>query len=657
MKSYKFLFFVIFTAIVCTSAAQPEKPASTITITVNPQSQTDLYEGIGAVSAGASTRLLIDYPEPYRSQILDYLFLPNFGAGFQHLKVEIGGDINSTDGTEPSHLRKKGEENFNRGYEWWLMKEAVKRNPDIMLDGLAWGAPGWLGDGKFYSKDGADYFAAFIKGAKSVHNLDIKYIGIWNEREYDPEWIKLYRKTLDENELSHVKIVAADLNGPPERIWSIAEAMAKDAELAKAIDIIGVHYPHGVTPPSALKLKQEGKRLWSSEDGEWNWATMNPLINLRAQKINTNFIKYNLTKTEFWSPVTSYYDCLPAPQSGVITANTPWSGAYKVSQKLWAVAHTTQFVTPGWFYVIDACRMLPSGGSVVAYTSPDKKQVSLIIETTEATAEQTLVIIPDGTFSQQQLSVFYSNPLENFIQGEKLKLQNGKFSIQLKPNNIYSLSTTSGQKKGVYSSPVQSPFPLPYTESFDGYQLAATPKYLSDQGGAFEVEQKSGGGNILRQQIEKRGIDWSEATYAYSIIGDVNWNDTEVSCDMAFPEIPADSAIASAMFVQVSARCYNGSTWDAFGKPFPVGYTFRWHANGNWEIGTPNRVLAKGKIQNPGNTWHNLKINCAADKISAFVDGKLIQEITDATYQHGLAGIGCSFDRVGFDNLKISKYH
>jgi galactosylceramidase len=23
--------------------------------------------------------------------------------------------------------------NYNRGYEWWLMKEAKKRNPDIKL--------------------------------------------------------------------------------------------------------------------------------------------------------------------------------------------------------------------------------------------------------------------------------------------------------------------------------------------------------------------------------------------------------------------------------------------------------------------------------------------------------------------------------------------
>src|SRR5579885_1320777 len=87
------------------------------------------FEGLGALSAGASSRLLIDYPEPQRSEILDYLFKPNYGASLQHLKVEIGGDTNSTDGSEPSHMHTRDDLNFTRGYEWWLMKEARRRNP------------------------------------------------------------------------------------------------------------------------------------------------------------------------------------------------------------------------------------------------------------------------------------------------------------------------------------------------------------------------------------------------------------------------------------------------------------------------------------------------------------------------------------------------
>ena len=148
-----------------------------------------VFEGIGALSAGASSRLLIDYPEPQRSQILDYLFKPGYGAALQHLKVEIGGGVNSTDGTEPTHMRTATDTNFNRGYEWWLMKEAKKRNPDIILDCLAWGAPGWIGGGNYYSQDMADYVVKFIKGAKNVYGLDINYTGIANERYYDVAWI------------------------------------------------------------------------------------------------------------------------------------------------------------------------------------------------------------------------------------------------------------------------------------------------------------------------------------------------------------------------------------------------------------------------------------------------------------------------------------
>ncbi|PYM13544.1 MAG: hypothetical protein DME18_08770, partial [Verrucomicrobia bacterium] len=93
------------------------KDPKRIFITVNADQEGRVFEGIGAVSAGASSRLLIDYAEPQRSEILDCLFKPNFGAGFQHLKVEIGGDMNSADGCEPSHMHTREQENYTRGYE------------------------------------------------------------------------------------------------------------------------------------------------------------------------------------------------------------------------------------------------------------------------------------------------------------------------------------------------------------------------------------------------------------------------------------------------------------------------------------------------------------------------------------------------------------
>jgi galactosylceramidase len=48
------------------------------------------YWGVGALSAGASTRLLADYPPEIIEDVYDALFKPNAGGAMQVLKVEIG---------------------------------------------------------------------------------------------------------------------------------------------------------------------------------------------------------------------------------------------------------------------------------------------------------------------------------------------------------------------------------------------------------------------------------------------------------------------------------------------------------------------------------------------------------------------------------------
>ena len=87
------------------------------------------HHGHGALSAGASSRLLYDYVEPFRSDLLDYLFRPQWGANLHILKIEIGGDTQSTDGTEPSYMHYRNDQpSCGRGYEAWLAVEAKKRN-------------------------------------------------------------------------------------------------------------------------------------------------------------------------------------------------------------------------------------------------------------------------------------------------------------------------------------------------------------------------------------------------------------------------------------------------------------------------------------------------------------------------------------------------
>jgi hypothetical protein len=178
---------------------------------------------------------LFDYPEPQRSQILDYLFKPGYGAAVQMLKIEIGGDTNSTSGAEPSIEHTRGTVNCDVGYEFWLAQQAKARNPNIKLYGLAWGAPGWIGNGNFWSTDMVNYLVSWLGCAKQ-HNLPIDYLGGWNERGYNVGWYENLRSTLNSSGYAGVKIVGADSD------WSIANDVNSNPTFASAISVMGAHY-------------------------------------------------------------------------------------------------------------------------------------------------------------------------------------------------------------------------------------------------------------------------------------------------------------------------------------------------------------------------------------------------------------------------------
>ena len=622
-------FFIVALSLRTVGAAEPR------TITLDGRREGRVFEGIGACSAGASSRLLMDYAEPYRGQILDFLFKPNYGAGFQHLKVEIGGDVNSTDGCEPSHRHMRTDEHYNRGYEWWLMEEARKRNPDVILDCLEWGAPGWIGNGKFYSQDNADYMVTFIKGAKAAHGLDINYVGIWNETPYDAEWIKLLRQTLDRRDLKDVKIVAAEEINQ----WTIVEAMKKDAVLARAIHAVGVHYPKYNSTPAAREC---GKPIWSSEDGPWKgtWDGAKAL----AKMYNRNYITGKMTKTVIWSPVTSYYDNLPLPGSGVMKANTPWSGYYEVQPALWATAHTTQFAKPGWKYVESGgCGYLPNGGSYVTLKSPNESDYSMIVETVDSTESQKVTFQMAGGLSNSTVHVWRTNATEEFIRLNDVTPQNGAFTIPFDGGCIYSLTTTEGQTKGAAASPSAAPFPMPDRDDFESYAPGTTPKYFSDQAGIFEIAKRNDGdGNCLRQVIDKKGIEWHDHLNPYpeTFLGSTDWRDYEVS---------ADALIEKSGFVSLFGRV---GTIPQNAKP-PKGYWLKVGHSGDWELLASTATISSGKVPFSADSWHTLRLRFAKTAIKAFVDNKQIADVEDRTFSSGMVGVGCGWHTAQFDNLSV----
>jgi hypothetical protein len=624
----------------------PELYSQNKIIRITDNNQGRLFEGIGALSAGASSRLLSDYPEEYRDQILDLLFKPKFGASLQQIKVEIGGDVNSTDGSEPSHAHTRDEllkpesSYFKRGYEWMILKEARKRNPGIFIDCLEWGCPGWIGNGRYYSQDNADYISAFLNGARKYYNLSFNYTGIWNEREPDYEWIKLLRRTLDNNDLKDVKIIAADFFN-----WDIAAAMTEDKELLDAVYALGIHYnerwkenPYSTTDPA----KSLNKSLRNSEGGPWrgDWDGFEYLTKL----YNRNYICGKATNVITWSLVSSYYDNLSLPKSGLMIANTPWSGHFEIQPAVWAAAHTTQFTEPGWRYIDSACGFLP-GGSYVTLKSPNNKDFSIIIETADTTVSQTVTFQFDNLFPVKKLHVWKTTrQICEFEKLPDLKLKNNSFTIKLDGKSAYSITTTTGQTKGFYKAPDDLPFPFPYEDDFESQRTGQSGRYFMDQTGVFEVSgREDNKGQCLRQVINKRGIEWEtgQNPSVETIIGDSLWTDYEVHTDVNIIENTGSAKIL-------------GRVMDVHrGNENPEGYWFRITTGNNWTLNAGDQKLASGYSDFPPFKWHHISVKFKGNEISVWVNGKEISRVTNTKYTHGLAGLGSDFNYAEFDNFEI----
>ncbi len=616
-------------------------------VKININNKGRMFDGIGALSAGASTRLLMDYPKEQQDAILDMLFKPKYGASLHHLKVEIGGDVNSTSGTEPSHARNRDElQNpeasfYNRGYEWWLMKEAKKRNGSVFLDCLQWGSPGWIGDGRFYSQDNIDYMIAFLKGAKKYHNLDMNYIGIWNERMHDVEFVKNFRKSLNSSGFKDVKIVASDLCCGNQ--WKGADDMVVDKDFSDAVDIIGDHYIEKEfryhATENALKTQ---KPLWNSEGGPWKgtWDGFKEL----AKLYNRDYIVGKITKTITWSLITSYYENLALPNSGLMKADSPWSGSFEVEPALWAAAHTTQFTEPGWTYLDDGCGFAAdSTVSYVTLISPDEKDITIIVESMDSETPITLSfdIAKKGNIKKMSQWVSVLNN-ENFIHKKNIYLKNNIATLVIQPKSLYTFSTTKGQQKGSTLIPEKKAFPFPYKENFDAYSNGATPKYISDQGGAFEISDfRNSGNKVLKQVITRPAIEWEGAVINQTVVGDADWQDYSTSVNVFFAEPYSYGNLSGRL--SETHRSHKE----------PEAYTLRLFSSGKWEFRTAEKILSSGYKKLDKTQWHNLKLVMKGDNIQAYINQERVATLQDNSYAKGMIGLGSSFHETCFDNLVV----
>ncbi|HEY6737511.1 MAG TPA: discoidin domain-containing protein, partial [Actinopolymorphaceae bacterium] len=626
---------------------------SVTTITLDGRDSGRVFDGVGGVSAGGSSRLLVDYPEPERSQILDYLFEPNYGAALDILKVEIGGDVDSTSGAEASHQREPDEIDCTRGYEWWLMAEARKRNPDIAFYGLPWGAPGWFDD--YWSPDRADYLVSWLDCARE-NGFEIDYLGAANESGWNRDFSVHLRSTLDQNGYENVRIVATDNHAPPD-YWFVAPEMLSDPELSDAVDVLGEHdvcvwrteQRECHVRDEALQL---GKPLWDSENSTQQYDIgAHPL----ARAMNRHYIDAEITGNLNWALISAWYDTYPIGGTGLMLAERPWSGDFEVGPSIWVDAHTTQFTDPGWRYLDDAAGYSPAGASHVALRSPDRDDYTVVIETLDSTATETLRFdieggLPTGPVQVWTSDLRTSGTDDDFLHTATVEPVDGSFEITVEPGHLYTLSTTTGQAKGD-ARPSADPgeqLVMPYRENFEQVTVGRRARYFADVHGAFEAARCAGGrkGTCYRQVVTRQPLSWHAVDMPpTTLMGDPRWwGDYEVSTDVLLE----DEGFVE-LLGRVDSQQHNAA-----------GYHLRIAHDGTWslfsqDVRGQDSVLASGEVSAIGTgTWHRPALRFRGERITALLDGEVLATVDDAGHTTGQVGFRVSgWDRAQFDDLSI----
>ncbi|MEY9907269.1 hypothetical protein ABIA35_003498 [Catenulispora sp. MAP12-49] len=655
--------------------------ADAVSITVDGTSSGRVFDGVGAISAGGgNSRLLIDYPEPQRTQLLDYLFKPGYGAALQGLKIEVGGDTNSSDGSQPSHEHTRGVVDCHQGNEWWLAQQAKTRNPDLKLAALSEGAPGWIGvddpnnpnpgHGYFWSTDEINYLMDWLGCAKQ-NGLTIDYLGGWDERGYDKGWYENLKAAL----VSHgypTKVIADDDN-----TWRVGEGLAADPAFSAAVDIVAVHYPCGwnsdsktcydPSQPGQQLAIDSGKTMWDSEGGTQPTDEGATAV---ARSINREYIDGRITSYWNWPAIAALYPNLPWNTAGMSIANQPWSGNYHIGKTTWVTAHTTQFAQPGWQYLDSASGYLGgdrSNGSYVSRKSPNNSDYSTVIETIDASAAQTLSVNVAGGLSTGTVHVWAtnlnsSNSADYFVNLPDITPSGGSYSLTLQPGYVYTLTTTTGQSKGDATSPPAAPLALPYSDNFQTPAASTSPKYFSDMNGSFNTVSCGGGrtGTCLRQMAPTEPIRWTGENYdaPYTIIGDNSWSDYTVTSDVMLEQSGSVELLG-----RVGEQKVENHALDAY--HLYVSDTGAWSIKKSYATaGTapgPDDLwafteLASGTATALGTgSWHTIAFGLQGSTLTASIDGTVVGQATDSSYSTGLTGLGVAgYQTDQFSNFSVT---
>lgn len=197
-----------------------------------------------------------------------------------------------------------------------------------------------------------------------------------------------------------------------------------------------------------------------------------------------------------------------------------------------------------------------------------------------------------------------------------------------------------------------------------GGSTGVMPRYTHDRNGAFEAYLPDGSDNyVLRQQLDTAtmglGGTWNSGD-PVTAIGDNRWTNYKASVDVSFEN---NSTQGGANYAAIGARYQGGgSSHTINGTPYVLKFWF----DGGWQLLASGSTVASGNVASGSggvkidgfdtayNAWHNIAVQVAGDKVTAYLDEVQLAAYTDPFPEwSGRVDLASGYYHVRFDNLKV----
>ncbi|SDO03938.1 FIVAR domain-containing protein [Alkalicoccus daliensis] len=439
----------------------------------------------------------------------------------------------------------------------------------------------------------------------------------------------------------------------------------------------------------------------------------------------------NAVSFDFQPAVGAFYQGSGYSPKHLINAFTPWSGFYEADGGVQGVRHVMNFVghndlstdeNERWQYIKDATYSDGSfmdGGvdvdsgthnymtlkdpqtddytTVIANNTRDTRHYE--IDAKNLSGKENAEVFVWETRGPEDGQDYDANWFKNI---NKVTPEDGKYEIEVNPYSLVTISTLDKEAEvenfAYESDPIDlaedTILPLPYTDDFEYAEYpedekgrdyverrGGTPRYTTDQRGAFEVVREatepaaSGSfernsrdipeaeerGNMLQQIMTPdiigaewavwRGRDGAESNdNPHTKLGDYRWVNYKASYDFLLDN-HTEEAEGRSNYALIGVRQVKAEGGDSYAP-----YNARIYQDGSYEILKLGSVVEEGQVENfDSEVWHNLALEAKENTFTMYLNGEEVASYTDedSTVMAGRVAIGSGYYETLYDNFRV----